>query len=68
MGKEKVGFWVVGVVVLVLILGSSAASDDRQQRWRKAVTSGETVGSSMMINRSPSSIVLPLHGNVYPTG
>ncbi|KAJ6289128.1 hypothetical protein OIU76_025013 [Salix suchowensis] len=68
MGKEKVGFWVVGVVVLVLILGSSAASDDRQQRWRKAVMSGETMGSSMMINRAPSSIVLPLHGNVYPTG
>ncbi|KAB5548218.1 hypothetical protein DKX38_011624 [Salix brachista] len=68
MGKEKVGFWVVGVVVLVLILGSSAASDDRQQGWRKAVMSGETMGSSMMINRAPSSIVLPLHGNVYPTG
>ncbi|KAF9678920.1 hypothetical protein SADUNF_Sadunf07G0086600 [Salix dunnii] len=68
MGKEKVGFWVVGVLVLVLILGSSAASDDRQQRWRKAMMSGETMGSSMLINRAPSSIVLPLHGNVYPTG
>jgi hypothetical protein len=68
MGKEKVGFWVVGVLVLVLILGSSAASDDRQQRWRKAMMSGETMGSSMLMNRVPSSIVLPLHGNVYPTG
>jgi hypothetical protein len=68
MGNEKVGFWVVGVLVLVLILGSSAASDDRQQRWRKAMKSGETMGSSMLMNRVPSSIVLPLHGNVYPTG
>ncbi|XP_052310278.1 aspartic proteinase Asp1 isoform X5 [Populus trichocarpa] len=68
MGNEKVGFWVVGVLVLVLILGSSAASDDRQQRWRKAMMSGETMGSSMLMNRVPSSIVLPLHGNVYPTG
>ncbi|KAJ6908216.1 hypothetical protein NC651_018606 [Populus alba x Populus x berolinensis] len=68
MGKEKVGFWVVGALVLVLILGSSAASDDRQQRWRKAMMSGETTGSSMLMNRVPSSIVLPLHGNVYPTG
>ncbi|XP_011022860.1 PREDICTED: aspartic proteinase Asp1-like [Populus euphratica] len=68
MGKEKMGFWVVGVLVLVLILGSSATNDDRQQRWRKAMMSGETTGSSMLINRVPSSIVLPLHGNVYPIG
>ncbi|CAK7354684.1 unnamed protein product [Dovyalis caffra] len=48
--------------------GSSAASDDKQQRWRKAMISGETMASSMLINRVPSSVVLPLHGNVYPTG
>jgi hypothetical protein len=30
--------------------------------------SGETMASSMLINRVPSSIVLPLHGNVYPNG
>ncbi|KAL9356465.1 hypothetical protein Peur_049718 [Populus x canadensis] len=68
MGKEKEGFCVVGILVLFLFLGSSAASDDKQKRWRKAMISGETMASSMLINRVPSSIVLPLHGNVYPNG
>ncbi|XP_048232750.1 aspartic proteinase Asp1 isoform X2 [Ricinus communis] len=69
MGKGDVGFWVVTMLVLIgLISGSSAASsDDRQQRWRKAVLSGE-ITSSMMINRAGSSLVFPLHGNVYPAG
>jgi hypothetical protein len=68
MGKEKDGFCVVGVLVLFLFLGSSVTSDDSPKRWRKAMISGETMASSMLINRVPSSIVLPLHGNVYPNG
>ncbi|KAJ6397874.1 hypothetical protein OIU77_018812 [Salix suchowensis] len=68
MGKEKVGFCVVGGIVLVLFLGASVTSDDKRQRWRRAMISGETMASSMLFNRVPSSIVLPLHGNVYPNG
>ncbi|KAJ6996463.1 hypothetical protein D5086_010168 [Populus alba] len=68
MGKEKEGFCVVGALVLFLCLGSSVTCDDRPKRWRKAMISDETMASSMLINRVPSSIVLPLHGNVYPNG
>ncbi|KAJ9172567.1 hypothetical protein P3X46_015791 [Hevea brasiliensis] len=68
MEKGKVGFSVMALLVLLsLILGSSAAtSDDRQQRWRKAMLS-EEMTSSMMLNGA-ESIVFPLHGNVYPAG
>ncbi|XP_050229980.1 aspartic proteinase Asp1 isoform X2 [Mercurialis annua] len=53
----------VGLMLLLLcfIVGTSTASDhdiDTQQRWRQA----------MMINRVASSLVFPLHGNVYPAG
>ena len=69
MGKEEANFLLVAVLVLLnLILGSAAASgDDSQQRWKKAMLSGETA-SSLMINRVGSSLVFPLHGNVYPAG
>ncbi|OAY57650.1 aspartic proteinase Asp1 isoform X1 [Manihot esculenta] len=69
MGKGKVGFSVMALLVILgLILGSSSASsDDRRQRWRKTMLSGEMM-SSMMLNRIGSSIVFPLHGNVYPIG
>ncbi|KAE8665750.1 Splicing factor U2af large subunit A [Hibiscus syriacus] len=56
------------VFILLLFLSLSSASD---QRWRKAMMyayNGSSSSSSMMMNRVGSSILFPIHGNVYPTG
>ncbi|KAK8587685.1 hypothetical protein V6N13_086665 [Hibiscus sabdariffa] len=58
----------VNVFILLLFFSLSSASD---QRWRKAMMSaynGSSSSSSMMMNRVGSSILFPVHGNVYPTG
>ncbi|TYG92887.1 hypothetical protein ES288_A11G068000v1 [Gossypium darwinii] len=58
----------VNVFFLLLFLSLSSASD---QKWRKAMMSaynGSSSSSSMMMNRVGSSILFPIHGNVYPTG
>ncbi|WCJ37758.1 Eukaryotic aspartyl protease family protein [Euphorbia peplus] len=55
------------MLFLCNILGSSSSSSDRQQWWRKALISSET-SPSFMLNTVGSSLVFPLHGNVYPIG
>ncbi|KAK6287233.1 PREDICTED: aspartic proteinase Asp1 [Theobroma cacao] len=59
MGKGR-----MSVLLLLLFLSFCSASD---QKWRKAMISTDK-GSSMMMNRVGSSILFPIHGNVYPTG
>ncbi|KAK2656363.1 hypothetical protein Ddye_009415 [Dipteronia dyeriana] len=67
MRKGEVGF--VLFVVFLLLGFSSASTDDKYQRWRKSMFSPDsTTTSSLLINRAGSSIVFPIHGNVYPTG
>ncbi|KAJ4838183.1 hypothetical protein Tsubulata_032524 [Turnera subulata] len=70
MGKGKDGFQVVVILILALVLGSSAASDYyKQQWWRKAMMPPAPPNlSSTMLHRVGSSVVFPLHGNVYPSG
>ncbi|XP_010527074.1 PREDICTED: aspartic proteinase Asp1-like [Tarenaya hassleriana] len=53
----KVGIAVV--LMVSLVLGFSSAADFR---WRKTASFGGFFG------RAPSSIVFPVHGNVYPVG
>ncbi|XP_021900374.1 aspartic proteinase Asp1 [Carica papaya] len=55
----------LGFLMLSLFLGFSLASD--RKWWRKSAQPTETM-SSMMLNRAGSSLVFPVHGNVYPTG
>ncbi|XVF61090.1 hypothetical protein PTKIN_Ptkin08bG0101400 [Pterospermum kingtungense] len=54
----------VNLLMLLLFLSVCSASD---QEWWKAVISARN-GSSMLINGVGSSILFPIHGNVYPTG
>ncbi|KAJ8769216.1 hypothetical protein K2173_000991 [Erythroxylum novogranatense] len=67
MRKGEMGFWLWSLTVLFLVLGSSSSTDNKQQRWRKALVSGEKT-SPIVLNRVGPSIVFPLHGNVYPIG
>ncbi|KAK3026270.1 hypothetical protein RJ639_040482 [Escallonia herrerae] len=53
------------VVVLGLTASSSASNDVQQQKWWKWMFSG-TASSS--ISSVGSSVVLPVHGDVYPNG
>ncbi|KDP24798.1 hypothetical protein JCGZ_25323 [Jatropha curcas] len=64
MGKGKVGFSVLALMLLLamVLVSSAASSDGAQQKWRKAML------SSMMLSKVGSSLVFPLHGNVYPAG
>ncbi|KAL3729100.1 hypothetical protein ACJRO7_033666 [Eucalyptus globulus] len=70
MGKEK-----VGLVALVLIVSSWAVSSASSSpsfggdlsRGKASLTFG-SASSSLVLNRVGSSVVLPLDGNVYPTG
>ena len=61
------------VVVLILVLRvspSSSASYSRKQNGRKFMlpVPAQATTSSLMLNRVGNSVVLPLHGNVYPDG
>ncbi|KAL6219902.1 hypothetical protein ACLB2K_007660 [Fragaria x ananassa] len=63
------GKWLL--LMLVLVMGwsvtlTSASFGDRY-RGRKAFLPAEAT-SSLAISRAPSSVVLPVHGNVYPIG
>uniref|UniRef100_A0A2P2Q411 Aspartic proteinase Asp1 n=1 Tax=Rhizophora mucronata TaxID=61149 RepID=A0A2P2Q411_RHIMU len=62
MEKGRLRFFVL--MMLVLVLGSSASSGDKHQSWRKAAAST----SPMLLNEAGPSIVFQLHGNVYPIG
>lgn len=66
---EMAGKWLL--LMLVLVMGwsvtlTSASFGDRY-RGRKAFLPAEAT-SSLAISRAPSSVVLPVHGNVYPIG
>ncbi|KVH96869.1 Aspartic peptidase [Cynara cardunculus var. scolymus] len=50
---------VLALMVLVLCVPPSSASDYRRQKWWKWPSSGKSICSS---------VVLPLYGNVYPQG
>ncbi|XP_038707991.1 aspartic proteinase Asp1-like isoform X2 [Tripterygium wilfordii] len=66
MKKGKLG-WGLGVlVVLMLILESSTSS--RGVRWRKAMQHQEREPLMVPNRVGVSSVMFPLHGNVYPTG
>ncbi|KAF3439286.1 hypothetical protein FNV43_RR17562 [Rhamnella rubrinervis] len=72
MKKGKVGVFLICVSVLVMgwcMSLSSAAFFDKQQS-RLGRKSKLPVGStsSLELNRVGSSVVFPLHGNVYPIG
>ncbi|KDP38263.1 hypothetical protein JCGZ_05797 [Jatropha curcas] len=51
-----------GSATPTLSISRPASSDGAQQKWRKAML------SSMMLSKVGSSLVFPLHGNVYPAG
>lgn len=58
MEKMNVRFMIL-LIVMSLVLGFSSAVDFR---WRK------TAGFSDRFTRAVSSVVFPVHGNVYPLG
>ncbi|KAF3958877.1 hypothetical protein CMV_016253 [Castanea mollissima] len=70
----KVGMlWLLRVVVLMLVLrvsSLSSASYSGKQNGRKSMlpVPAQATTSSLMLNRVGNSVVLPLHGNVYPDG
>lgn len=56
------------IVLLVIVLGfsvCSSASDHQQQKWWKWFFSGAT---SFVVSSVGSSVLLPIYGNVYPSG
>ncbi|WOG98559.1 hypothetical protein DCAR_0417903 [Daucus carota subsp. sativus] len=54
---------IMSVFLVLMIVGVS--SDDQQQSWWKWFSSG---ASSSVVSSVGSSVVLPLYGNVYPSG
>lgn len=66
MKRDKIGKMIL--VLLVTVLGfsvCSSAPDDQQQKWWKWFFSG---ASSSVVTSVGSSVLLPIFGNVYPTG
>ncbi|CAL1409234.1 unnamed protein product [Linum trigynum] len=81
MAKGKAGFPVpllvqVAMTIITLSMAATAAGSGYGGGWslRKAMfsrggeSSSASSSSSMGFNRVGSSVVFPLHGNVYPTG
>ncbi|KAK3419366.1 hypothetical protein EUGRSUZ_H05087 [Eucalyptus grandis] len=72
MGKEKVGLVALVIIVSSWCVTSSSYSSSSSFRGDlsrgKAPSTFGSVSSSLVLNRVGSSVVLPLHGNVYPTG
>jgi hypothetical protein len=72
MKKEEKVVVLVLLQVLVLVMGlcessiSSSPYVDQMHNRRKSMLSEPT--SSLALHRVGSSIVLPVHGNVYPIG
>nr|GMD58451.1 aspartic proteinase Asp1 [Ipomoea batatas] len=65
---------VAAAIFMVVAVSLAAGSPDRHQKWWKWPSSGSdgassSSSSSPVYSRGgPSSIVLPLYGNVYPNG
>ena len=57
---------VMGVLVMLLGLSGWSAASDSQHRRSKSVF--PEPAPSSLINIVRSSLVFPLHGNVYPMG
>ncbi|KAM7257352.1 hypothetical protein ACFE04_013093 [Oxalis oulophora] len=68
MGKGKLTMVIMWMMVVSLFLGFALAAD---RGWRKSMLPPDMTShfSSILIDRvAPSSIVIPVDGNVYPVG
>lgn len=72
MKTEGKSGWLL-LVMSLLVMGlsatmSSASFGDQYHRGRRKTMLPDEATSSLGLNRAASSIVLPVHGNVYPIG
>ncbi|GMN29907.1 hypothetical protein TIFTF001_047972 [Ficus carica] len=68
MKRVKVGLWLWA---LVLLMGWSATVSSAaffESRHRRKLMPPDPATTSFELNRVGSSVVFPVHGNVYPTG
>ncbi|KAL3729101.1 hypothetical protein ACJRO7_033667 [Eucalyptus globulus] len=73
MGKEKVGWVALLIIVSSWCVSSSSHSSSSSfrgdlSRGKAPLTFGSASASSLVLNRVGQSVVLPLHGNVFPIG
>ncbi|KAL3729099.1 hypothetical protein ACJRO7_033665 [Eucalyptus globulus] len=74
MGKEKVGLVALLIIVSSWCVSSSSYHSSSSSSFRGDLSRGKapltfgSASSSLVLNQVGSSVVFPLHGNVFPTG